>query len=370
MLHILLAYICVSNLSVTSYTTSLAFLLTPSLSTTAPQQRHASSTWSLLWQLSSPAKRSIEPTTTTQPNWQYHEVPPYLNDLAVGESVYIDNGGDINLQITKVSNHPPIFHLPRFLSYTDCETLMSSATSLLHDAQTRQGIVEHRAGSQVAWLGDVDHHEDDDKNSHTGSAADDTAHRLAGYLQHVTAHLFLPMAPSVDAERLQVVRYEPSGRYDLHHDGFDRTVTVLTYLNGIAGTWFPFCTTPSDTHNDDFENTDKMMMMIPTMQLGNKNMVQGRTPGRDGICFVGNNEELAAAVDDYNHVVRIAAGDAISFYNYQKCDHHADKQIEIIMAWKTLHCGLSAPATKWIATNWLTAIQDEVEDLENRIFDT
>ena len=37
------------------------------------------------------------------------------------------------------------------------------------------------------------------------------------------------------AEPVQIVRYEEGGKYDLHHDGYNRFMTILTYLNGVAG---------------------------------------------------------------------------------------------------------------------------------------
>jgi hypothetical protein len=311
--------------------------------------------------------------------------PPYLNDLAVGECVHL---GD-NIRIVKVSHDPPIFYLPQFLDETDCRTIMDAVADNMSSSETKQGVVEHRTGSTVAWLGDQDDDDHGDGAHHGGDDDDDpTRHftMLAGYLQHLTAHLFLPHAltysSSVDAERLQVVRYDMQGRYDLHHDGYDRTVTVLTYLNGVAGTWFPFVKVNDDENDDGF---------IPTMQLGNENMLNGRVPGRDGLCFVGREDNTivppppARGEEERGNakgrVVRVDTGDAICFYNYQPLDvppnddddvqrrrsgnatDHAgdndDATKNIIMAWKTLHCGLPAPTTKWIATNWLSAVVEK-----------
>jgi hypothetical protein len=362
------------------------------------------------------ATRGVMPRPP-QPHADLVRPPPYLNDLAVGECVHL---GD-NIRIVKVSHSPPIFYLPQFLHAMDCRTIIDAVAGNImvsSAAETKQGVVEHRTGSTVAWLGDLDEHEDhgdgDDGAHHHGGENsvietktkrekdddDPTRHAtmVAGYLQHLTAHLFLPHATSsVDAERLQVVRYDAQGRYDLHHDGYDRTVTVLTYLNGVAGTWFPFV--DKEVHDDNDEDDD---VFIPTMQLGNENMLNGRVPGRDGLCFVGREDNTIVPPargaeehdgDHTNRVVRVDAGDAICFYNYQPfvvppndqddqrrrrrrpgnattADNNGagydddagdndDATKNIIMAWKTLHCGLPAPTTKWIATNWLSAVVEK-----------
>jgi hypothetical protein len=245
----------------------------------------------------------------------YLQPPSYLNDLAIGESIHIDNGDNV-IRIVKVANEPPLFHLPEFLASSDCDALMSTAavkSSLCwQDAETKQGRVEHRTGSRVVWLGDYDDDDDaDDDDHHNWSHGrhhhyqeeSTAASVLAGYLQHLTAHLFLPhvLVPpySVDSERLQVVQYVTRGKYDLHHDGFDRTVTVLTYLNGIAGTWFPFVRTATTT--TDSSSADDDCNDIPTMQLGNENMLNGRVPGRDGICFVGSEGMPAPTSNHHQH---------------------------------------------------------------------
>jgi hypothetical protein len=44
-----------------------------------------------------------------------------------------------------------------------------------------------------------------------------------------------------ELESLQVAHYyRNGGKFDMHHEGFYHVVTALTYVNGIAGTWFPF----------------------------------------------------------------------------------------------------------------------------------
>jgi hypothetical protein len=346
----------------------------------------------------------IDRTTTTPgvmprlpPHADLIRPPPYLNDLAVGECVHMI---DDDIRIVKVSHDPPIFYLPGFLHETDCRTIMDAVdTNILVSssvAETKQGVVEHRTGSTVAWLGDHDDDETTIKREEEDDDDDDDPTRhatmLAGYLQHLTAHLFLPhallsptcsAASSVDAERLQVVRYDAQGKYDLHHDGYNRTVTVLTYLNGVAGTWFPFVEEEVNKDDENNNNDDDDDVFIPTMQLGNENMLNGRVPGRDGLCFVGREDNnIVLDTNAKGRVVLVDAGDAICFYNYQPLvvppkdddddvqrrrrrpgnDHDGDVDDatnNIIMAWKTLHCGLPAPTTKWIATNWLSAVVKE-----------
>jgi 2OG-Fe(II) oxygenase superfamily len=305
-------------------------------------------------------------------NMSYLQPPPYLADLDIGASVDIDDGRDADdedeehessraHQITKLANDPPLFLVQNFLSREDCDMLMHGAALALQDAETQQGIVEHRVGSKVAWMGDDDNDRDymDDDNDQESNLS--AVNLIAGYTQHLSANLFLPHAPhGVQAERLQVVQYDQNGKFDIHHDGFNRTVTVLTYLNGVAGTWFPYVGVGVGAA----DNAD-----IPPQQRHVNNqahLLSHKKPGRDGLCMASHDDgldmpdgDMQTSIDQKsnNHVVLVQPGDAIVFYNYQDHPEHGR-----IMSWKSLHCGLPATREKWIATNWLRANDDDDHD--------
>jgi hypothetical protein len=294
--------------------------------------------------------------------------PPPIRDLKIGETTHGMAYNDA-FNITKVCDEPPIYILRNFLTPSERTTLMdlphssssssstttSSSNQFFTPAKTSAGVIEHRTKSSVAWISETDH-------------------PVVEFMTQLTARMFCHRdsirSGRVQAERLQIVRYEPDGKFDLHHDGYNRTVTVLTYVNGIAGTWFPYVGAPI---------TD-----MPTVQLhGNTDtLLQNKQPGRHGLLFVGDEVYLGGNDDDddddveeehglegeskHPHVVRIHPGDAVAFYNYEPSSHHhhddddgdddTRRSLPIQMAWRSLHCGLPAKSIKWIATNWFTTI--------------
>lgn len=69
------------------------------------------------------------------------------------------------------------------------------------------------------------------------------------------ANLFLSSGvrsnPSASVEDLQVLRYGVGGEFVLHHDGDPRILTVVYYLNGVGGTWFPLARTSDAVEGED-----------------------------------------------------------------------------------------------------------------------
>lgn len=275
------------------------------------------------------------PTDILQP-------PSFLQDLQVGESMTPFEP----LKVQKISSDPPIFVLRNFMPDHHRDILMEATVDHLHQAEcktkdannTSAGLVtHHRQGSSVAWI-------DGTTIMDTPGDEEEEAVRTARVLTQIARSLFVNDNNDgvVEPEPLQVVRYEPGGKFDLHHDGLDRTVTVLTYLNGIAGTWFPFV-------NASMEDFPSGPLSDPESALGNKR------PGKNGIWIIGEDEELprtttdAGAHDEESFsIVRIREGDAVVFYNYV---HYVPRN-ERMVNWKAIHCALPAPSTKWIATNW------------------
>lgn len=148
-------------------------------------------------------------------------------------------------------------------------------------------------------------------------------------------------------EDVQVAKYDADGRFDYHHDSFSRYLTVLTYLNGVGGTYFPFGGDHATTNGDgngisqeDLEEEDVMFVEASK-----------KTPGQDGILIVGNEgvdaylspSAAAAATTNSNSIIEIQPGDAISFYNYKS---NGEKE------WRSIHASLTVPREKWIATCW------------------
>jgi hypothetical protein len=81
-------------------------------------------------------------------------------------------------------------------------------------------------------------------------------------------------------------------------------------------------------------------------------MIQDMVPGRDGLMVEGWDEPpdfSAKNQHDDQSVVKVQAGDAILFYNYE---YEPDAKAPF-MAWRSLHAAMSASKEKWIATNWI-----------------
>jgi hypothetical protein len=156
------------------------------------------------------------------------------------------------------------------------------------------------------------------------------------------------------AEDMQVAMYVPGGGYDYHHDGYGRYLTVLSYLNGVGGTYFPFV-------DDDDVNISDDDAMPPggIVECGGGSDNDDR---RRGILIVGRegsnvytaaNSSSSSYCDGIRHrgnalvrprsIIGIVPGDAIAFYNYD-----ADGSRDM----RSLHCSLTVPEEKWIATCW------------------
>ena len=155
-------------------------------------------------------------------------------------------------------------------------------------------------------------------------------------------------------EALQVAKYDPQGCFDFHHDGYNRFVTVLTYLNGIGGTYFPMAQTadgPTDGHAVDDRS------LLPILKRCNQETTHADDPlsvekefqvGRDGLLVVGKEGESAytssgteASIDNGSNsaVVKVQPGDALVFYN-MKYRWNTRTAIE---NYRSMHAGLRAP---------------------------
>ena len=256
-----------------------------------------------------------------------------------------------DLIITRISNDPDVFLLEHESSTEDQISLINQALSQgMEYAGTSAGnAVKQRINSYTAWI-NTDEEEEGEENAAFG---------VARYMTKLSALLFVPehvkdspldeVKVRFCAEPLQIVRYDTRGKYDVHHDGFNRFLTVLSYLNGVAGTWFPFALVESAAKGQSIDEEDE----IPDMTSGD--VAQDKTPGKDGLLVVGINDEHH---EPSKHVVRVKPGDAIVFYNYDWIDNYSqDSDDEIpptgpIMNWRSIHSGMETDQEKWIATNW------------------
>lgn len=164
--------------------------------------------------------------------------PKLLQELALHESIHpVESLPDISIK--RLSYDPNIFLFKNFL---DCPSeqvgmIMAAVNQGMEYSGTNSGdVVSQRLNSYTSWI--YPHEEESDEEEGGGR-------RIAKFMTDVTAHLFLPnhyswngdMIPEGEciAEPVQVVRYDVGGKYDIHHDGYNRFLTVLCYLNGIAG---------------------------------------------------------------------------------------------------------------------------------------
>jgi hypothetical protein len=268
--------------------------------------------------------------------------PEMLHELDVGETLSLRS---TPIEITRVASKPDIFVLHNLLpDPTDRAALMAeAATAGLEDAETKAGHVLHRTKSSVAWI----YPALDEKSS---SAGKEVASFMTGFCTQFFLNENLLECDDYEAEdAVQIAQYTKGGRFDLHHDAYGRIVTVLTYLNGIAGTWFPFAQIiPRSESADNIDDEEP-----PVMTLGGVGMTDGKVPGQDGVWIVGDEYESKDKdiIDDNPHVVRVGAGDAVVFYNYEYNEEISGP----IMSWRSLHAGMPASQEKWIATNWFSS---------------
>ena len=259
--------------------------------------------------------------------------PEVLGKLELGASLELPASP---VEIVRVGVAPDIFLFRNFLPYdNDRQALIQEAVaSGLEDAETKSGTVLHRTNSSVAWI----HQPEDQQELSEGQI-------IASFMTDFVSQFFLSEkfleSDRFEPESLQVACYTQGGKYDLHHDGFGRVVTVLSYLNGVAGTWFPFAKLSQLTAADNEE-------CPPKMTLEGTGMVDGKVPGEHGIWVVG--EEYEGDTTD-PHIVKVCAGDAVVFYNYEFDVGYGAP----IMALRSIHAGMPTCREKWIATNWISS---------------
>jgi len=266
--------------------------------------------------------------------------PPHqLQNLQVGESLNPIEGLPF-LSIKRVAMNPPMYIFRGILCHNeDRQGLIESSLHAagMELAETKSGAVSHRSGSYMAWVSPEEEGRKDDANNR--------GHLVAQFMTNLNRDLFVSH-DEIFSEHVQVVRYEKGGKFDLHHDGFGRIVTVLHYLNGVAGTWFPFCHVQGTMEDDDNKP--------PETIIDQMNMIKTKCLGKDGVWIVGTeNSEMREGP----HVIRVNPGDAVAFYNYENMI--IDGSSSPVTNWRSLHAGMPTNQEKWIATNWFRLYEDE-----------
>jgi hypothetical protein len=274
--------------------------------------------------------------------------PSFLASLDLQESNHIPSFlGEPPMSITRLARSPNIYCVRNFLPDP------SKRNALIHAAQ-QQGMKVAgtrksqentvRKKSYLTWL----------DSSYTCSTQQDAARFIVQNMQELAKTLFVherlvqfamelqdqSSSPGyLFVEDLQVAKYDPKGQFDAHHDGFGRFVTVLTYLNGVGGTYFPFAETSA-------VGNDISVAAFPNLEEASLAAVD-KFPGRDGLLIVGTEGKdgylLGGNRNQTNAIYTVQPGDALVFYSH---DPTGEKD------WKSLHAGLQIPEEKWIATNW------------------
>ena len=257
--------------------------------------------------------------------------PTPLRELNVGESVQafrtLGDGSQRHIRLERLSiGTPDVFVLRDFLAPEECHELVTAVEAQgMAEAQTVSGDeAASRPRCRVAWL---------------PSGHDSTTRALAQTAGSLLLTTEAQSEPGVGCEDLQVLRYEAGGEYVLHHDGPPRCLTVIYYLNGVAGTWFPFASSgpASESHAEPF---------VPRNRESALELARSRVPGVDGLLVGGSGSHGGGGGGDEG--CAIGVGDAIAFYNFLD-----DGSGEI--NWKALHAGLPSSGTKWIANHWFHA---------------
>jgi 2OG-Fe(II) oxygenase superfamily len=152
-------------------------------------------------------------------------------------------------------------------------------------------------------------------------------------------------ARSLGVEDLQVVRYESSGEYTLHHDGNDRVLTLLHCLNDEGETWFPLAKQKINEVNSS---------SIPRTLQEALDAAQTLKPGVDGILI---STFSCSQQTNFSSCAPIRRGDSVAFYSYFQ---------DGTMDWCSIHAGLPVRgAEKIIANHFFRHVPEMAENKQS-----
>ena len=209
-----------------------------------------------------------------------------------------------------------------FVTDQECRSIIEFASSKNMEAgQTEESYTvaatATRKKSFVTWL---------EMNDNKG---------LIGHLAGAIRNMMLDNTLSLACEPMQVVRYDPGGEYKFHHDGNNRLLTVLYYINGEGETWFPLA--EADTGGNGPSSSP------PKTRQEALDATVGLIPGQDGILVSTSLSQSSLA----SSVSTVKRGDAVAFYSYHK---------DGTMDWKAIHAGMPAQQEKYIANHFIRFI--------------
>lgn len=298
------------------------------------------------------------------------------------------------LIIQRLSQNPDIFLAKNFLSQEQTRSnLIQYATKQgMKVAGTRQSLENTvRKNSYLTWLNRheiLSLQEEDDEDNDTDQ---DSAVLVANILESMgqcVLNTFLheslqsSLLPNQKEEEekeeavnlnlvledLQIAKYDQGGKFEEHHDGYGRFLTVLTYLNGVGGTFFPFAQTrqrQKSSAEEEEEEEERLQLQtrdgllvvgkegieaynytIPTTRRSGSDSSSSST--NSGAAAEGRDQEYQQQQKDKIKiqpatVVHIEPGDALVFYNYLLGKRDL----------QSVHESLTVPCEKWIATNWV-----------------
>lgn len=287
--------------------------------------------------------------------------PTILNNLKVNESLRAHRTPSttnkrIEFTITRVGHDPDIFILRNYVTIEECNTIIQTcdnSNDMMKQAETvsNENISTSRKNCLVSWL-----------------PPNPDEYPIVQSLMYDTANIFLKedikMHEDTCIEDLQVLKYDIDGEFVLHHDGEPRVLTVIYYLNGVAGTWFPLTRTGEDSQNDDpiiknninvnqieseFYDVRNKSKLNLNKDPQNKDDAMKLTignnfiPGVDGLLLKSSSS--SSNDDNHKNVIEINQGDAVAFYSY-KTDGSGR------INWRAIHSGTPTPDVKWIANHW------------------
>jgi hypothetical protein len=250
-------------------------------------------------------------------------LPPY-------ESFRYDAFGNVqNFEVRRVSNIPDIFHIRGFVSTMERHTLLWTDRNSPQDANVfDSNEAKNRTNCCVSWMFP------DEASGTPGKLARSAPQLL------FSSDMKEGKGGSGLYEQLQFVRYNEEGEFLLHHDEHDRVLTVIYYLNGVAGTWFPLAGNWDGPPTTIPRNKEEALKLIET---------RGLIPGEDGVLFAGGRDSNQYGDCQAGAVVHVSPGDAVAFYNYDT-GRPATESARI--DWRAIHAGMPASEEKYIATHW------------------
>jgi 2OG-Fe(II) oxygenase superfamily. len=291
------------------------------------------------------------------------------------------------LIIQRLSQNPDIFLAKNFLSQEQTRSnLIQYATKQgMKLAGTRQSIENTvRKNSYLTWL---NRHEilaslqEDGTNQDSAVLVANIVESMGQCVLNTFLHESLQSSSLLNQkveekeeavtlnlvlEDLQIAKYDQGGKFEEHHDGYGRFLTVLTYLNGVGGTFFPFAQTQRRQKSPDDEEEEEERVQLQTrdglLVVGKEGIeaynytIPTTRSLSDSTSTSTNSASAAAAESDREYqqqeqkdkiqpatVVHIEPGDALVFYNYLLGKRDL----------QSVHESLTVPCEKWIATNWV-----------------